>query len=86
VIRSESKRRQLVKRILILLVFLGLLTCLCLAGGAVGFRALAATSEAELPDDGPQIATSAEAGFRLVEKVTESLENFEEEISSWSIF
>jgi hypothetical protein len=36
----------------------------------VGLRALAATSGAELPDDGPQIATSAEAAFRLVEKVT----------------
>ncbi|NIO70787.1 MAG: hypothetical protein GTN71_17570 [Anaerolineae bacterium] len=36
----------------------------------MGLRALAATSGAELPDDGPQIATSAEAAFRLVEKVT----------------
>ena len=36
----------------------------------MGLRALAVTSGAELPDDGPQIATSAEAVFRLVEKVT----------------
>lgn len=58
------------KRILVLLILLGLLTCLCAAVGAVGLRALAATSEAELPDDGPQIVISAEAAFRLVEKVT----------------
>jgi hypothetical protein len=61
-----------VKRILVLLVFLGLLTCLCAASAAVGLRALAATSGAELPDDGPQIATSAEAACRLVEMVTAS--------------
>jgi len=59
-----------VKRILILLVLLGLLTCLCAASAAVGLRALAATSGAELPNDGPQVATSAEAAFGLVEKVT----------------
>jgi len=59
-----------VKRILVLLVLLGVLMCLCAAVAAVGLRALAATSGAELPDDGPQVATSPEAAFRLVEKVT----------------
>ena len=58
------------KRILVLLVLLGVLMCLCAAVAAVGLRALAATSGAELPDDGPQVATSPEAAFRLVEKVT----------------